>query len=257
MKNYHLLFTAFLVAACITQSWGWGQTGHRVVGQIAENHLSRKARKNIEKLLGTESLAIASTWMDEIRSDDDYDHTHDWHWVSIPDGKTYQQTEKNPDGDLVEAIERMKVILKSDTALKSDKIQALKYLIHLVGDIHQPLHVGTGEDRGGNDVKIKWFYSSSNLHRIWDSEMIDQKQLSYTELACSIDHATPAEVAMLQQGSAADWALEAMLYRPQVYDTKDAENLSYEYMYHNWALVKSQLEKAGIRLAGILNEIFG
>lgn len=257
MNSMRILFASLILIGNVSNLLAWGQTGHRVVGEVAEKHLTRKARKNIEKLLGTESLAMVSTWMDEIKSDDSYDHTHDWHWVTIPNNKTYGETEKNPKGDLVEAIERMKSILKSDTAGRQTKVKALKYLVHLVGDIHQPLHVGNGEDRGGNDVKVKWFRSSSNLHRIWDSEIIDDKQLSYTELAESIDHATDEEIMMWQQGNPADWAHEAMQYRPQVYKTGDAENLSYEYMYHNWDLMQNQLEKAGIRLAGMLNEIFG
>ncbi len=240
-----------------TNLWAWGQTGHRAVGKVAENHLTKKAKKNINKLLGTESLALASTWMDEIKSDSTYDYANEWHWVTIPNGQTYAESEKNPNGDVVEAIERMKLILKSDTAPRESKVRALKFLVHLVGDIHQPLHVGKGDDRGGNSLKVKWFRSSSNLHRVWDSEIIDDKQLSYTELAMAVDNATESEVKKWQQGSAADWAHEAMTYREQVYKTKNPDGMSYEYMYENWDLMKNQLEKAGIRLAGILNEIFG
>lgn len=235
----------------------WGQTGHRVVGQVAENHLSRKALRNIKKLLGEESLATASTWMDEVKSDDAYDHTHDWHWVTIPNGKTYAETEKNPHGDLVESIGRMTTILKNDTTSKERKVMALRFLVHLVGDLHQPLHVGNGEDKGGNDVKVKWFYKSSNLHRVWDSEILDSKQLSYTELAENIDHASKDQVEKWQSGTVKDWAAEAMTFRSQVYETKDPDRMGYEYMYKNWDLMQQQLEKGGIRLAGLLNEIFG
>lgn len=237
--------------------FAWGQTGHRVIGQIAENHLSKKAKKNIEKILGSESLAIVSIWMDEVRSDDYYDHTHSWHWVSIPDGGTYASSEKNPDGDCIEAIERMISILKSDTSSMSKRKESLKFLVHLVGDLHQPLHVGNGKDKGGNDVKVKWFYKNSNLHRIWDSGIIDQKGLSYTELAKSIDHSSKDQISRWTVGKAVDWAEECMDYREQVYDTDGKDNLSYEYMYKNWPLVQEQLNKAGIRLAGILNSIYG
>lgn len=237
--------------------FGWGQTGHRAIGQVATEHLSKKARKNIEKLMGSESLAIASIWMDEVRSDSTYDHTHDWHWVTIPDGMHYTDTEKNPDGDVVEAIGRMKNILLDDSATDSAKVVALRFLVHMVGDMHQPLHVGNGEDRGGNSVKVKWFYQSSNLHRVWDSEIIDSKQLSYTELAMAVNHPTNDQIEEWSKGSVEDWAHEAMTYRPQVYNTGDTEKMGYLYMYQNWDLVQLQIEKAGVRLAVMLNEIFG
>lgn len=238
-------------------AFGWGQTGHRAIGEVASHHLTKKAKKNIEKLLGAESLAIASVWMDEVRSDSLYDHTHDWHWVTIPEGEHYHETEKNPDGDVVEAIGRMKEILENEEVSDSLKIEALRFLVHLVGDLHQPLHVGNGTDKGGNDVKLKWFYKSSNLHRVWDSEIIDSKGLSYTELAQAVDHPSKEEVTVWQSGTVEDWAHEAVMYRPQVYNTGDSENLSYEYMYYNWDLIQLQIEKAGVRLAGMLNEIFG
>ncbi|HAD96201.1 MAG TPA: S1/P1 Nuclease [Cryomorphaceae bacterium] len=253
-----ILLSAILISfISTTEVLAWGQTGHRVVGQVAENHLTKKARKNIKKLLGSESLAIASAWMDEVKSDDTYDHTHDWHWVTIPEGETYSDTEKNPKGDLVEAIGRMKAILKSDTASREHKVVALRFLVHLVGDLHQPLHVGTGEDKGGNDVKVKWFYQSSNLHRVWDSEIIDSKQLSYTELAEAVDHASADQIKKWQSGTVAEWAQEAITYREQVYETGDTDKMGYRYMYQNWDLLQDQLEKGGIRLAGLLNEIFG
>ncbi len=256
MKTVLSLLVIF-TAGLFHQAWAWGQTGHRAIGHIAENHLSSKAKKAINELLGSESLAVASTWMDEVRSDDAYNHTHDWHWVTIYNGRTYAEMEKNPNGDVIEAIGRMKSILKSDTATKEQRVIALRFLVHLVGDLHQPLHVGTGKDRGGNDVKVKWFYESSNLHRVWDSEIIDSKQLSYTELAESIDHASQDQIGQWQRGTVEDWAHETMAYRSQIYDTGDTERMGYQYMYKNWELMQEQLEKGGIRLAGMLNDIFG
>ena len=160
MNIFRTTFFLLFLLGVSTNLLAWGQTGHRAVGQVAENHLTKKAKKNIKKLLGNESLALASTWMDEIKSDSTYDYANEWHWVTIGDGETYAESEKNPNGDVVEAIERMKQILKSDTASNQNKVRALKFLAHLVGDIHQPLHVGRGDDRGGNNLKVKWFRSS-------------------------------------------------------------------------------------------------
>lgn len=232
----------------------WGQIGHRVVGQIAQNHLSKKAKKQLSIIMGHESLVQASTWMDNIKSDEQYDHMKPWHYVTIPDGETYATSKKSDKGDAYEAIERMIDILKDENKSRSEKRDAVAILTHLVGDIHQPLHVGNGQDRGGNDLKIKWFRSGSNLHRIWDSGIIDSKQLSYTELATMIDH--PSEDTNLKSTDKNRWIEEAMSLRTQVYQVGEKDYLSYEYMYKNWPVVKNQLLKGGVRLAMILNEIF-
>ncbi|MEQ8909692.1 MAG: S1/P1 nuclease [Vicingaceae bacterium] len=238
-------------------SFGWGQTGHRTIAHIAQNHLNKKAQKAIHKLMGHESLVQASTWMDEIRSDDAYDHTHPWHYVTIPEGETYASCEKNEKGDAYEAIARMIKILKDESADKVKQQEAMRMLVHLVGDIHQPLHVGNGEDRGGNDVKIKWFYDKSNLHRIWDSEMIDSKQYSYSELALQTDHPHEEKPSVYHTTDKDVWVEEAMNLRPQVYAIGEKDYLSYEYMYKNWHTVKDRLHRAGLRLAAILNDIYG
>ena len=255
--NKMKLFITSLSIIVSLNCFGWGQTGHRVVGQIAQNHLSSMAQKAIQEIMGRESLAYASTWMDEIKSDNHYDHTHDWHWVTIPDGGNYVEADKNPDGDAVEAINRMVEILKDETADNGKKVEALRFLVHLVGDIHQPLHVGNGTDKGGNDVKVKWFGSSSNLHRVWDSGMLESRDWSYSELVTQLDCSCEDSILAYQSTlNPEDWAAEAMSYRSQVYKTGDVERMGYQYTYQNWDLLELQLFKAGIRLAGLLNSIY-
>lgn len=235
----------------------WGKTGHRVVGDIAAAYLTAEAQKEIKRILGHESMAIASTWMDEIRSDSAYNHTHDWHWVTIPDGMTYAQTEKNPNGDLIDAIITIIENLSEGGLTAKEEEEKLKMLIHLIGDIHQPLHVGTGEDQGGNLIDVEWFHESSNLHRVWDSEMIDDTKLSYTELSASVNHPTQKQVEVWQNSGVLDWAYEAMDLRDQVYDLPDDRQIGYRYQYENFDTVEKQLLKGGIRLAGVLNDIYG
>lgn len=233
----------------------WGQTGHRAIAQVAMNHLDKKAKKELFKIMGHESLVEASTWMDDIKSDSSWDFARTWHYVTIPDGETYQTAAKEERGDAVEAIERMKQIIKDESKSRKERRDAVAMLVHLVGDIHQPLHVGNGTDKGGNDVKIKWFYDRSNLHRIWDSEMIDSKQFSYSELAKLVDHPHEVELDNIDNTDINIWIKEAMDLRPQVYDLTNEEYLSYEYMYKNWDTVKERIEKAGRRLAAVLNEV--
>ncbi len=239
-----------------SQAFAWGKTGHRVIGEVASFYLTKKAKKNIADVLNCESLAVVSNWMDDIKSDDAYDHTHSWHWVTIPNGMTYEATDKNPDGDLIMTINRLIKELKTGSLEATQEKEHLMMLVHLVGDMHQPLHVGTGEDKGGNDVKLKWFWGNSNLHRVWDSDMIDGKQYSYTELADAVNITTKAEITALQNDTIDDWYKEAMALRTQVYDFSEDKKLGYEYSYKNWNTVKEQLMKSGIRLAGILNEIY-
>jgi hypothetical protein len=253
MKKCIALILLFCVIG--NNSFGWGPTGHRATGWIAERYLSSKAKKKIRSLLGQETLAMASTWMDEIRSDSTYNHTADWHWVTIEDGKTYDQSPKNPKGDVIMTLERIISELKSHKLDRKKEIEAIKMLVHLVGDIHQPLHVGCCDDQGGNKVKVKWFRNDSNLHSVWDSGMIDDTKLSYTELAQALGLADKATTALWQKATVRDWANESMTYRKEVYDIKDG-NLSYRYSYLHLQSAKNRMLQAGVRLAGILNQIY-
>ena len=247
---FSLLLSGFVLTA-----FGWGATGHRAIALIADQHLSKKARLTIEKILQGQPLAMTGSWMDEIRSDSLYDYAETWHYVTIEDSETYDQIKKNPKGDLVEALERIIVALKSKKLSPKDEAEHLKMLIHLIGDIHQPLHVGRN-DQGGNSIKVTWFGSNSNLHRVWDSDMIDGSKLSYTELAYAWPKADAIRVKKLQSASVRDLAAEAMTYRTQVYAYGDGK-LGYEYNYKNFNTVLEQLQKAGIRLAGVLNQVYG
>lgn len=247
----------FLILSCtLFTAFGWGATGHRAVGYIAEQHLSKKARLAIERILRGQSLAMSGTWMDDIKSDSLYDHTHDWHWVTIQNGETYEQSVKNAKGDLVMTLERLIAELKSKKLNPRQEAEHLKMIVHLIGDIHQPLHVGFGTDQGGNQVKVTWFGANSNLHRVWDSDMIDGSKLSYTELANAWPKADATRVKSLQQATVRDMANEAMTFRKQVYAYGDGK-LGYDYNYQNFNTVLEQIQKAGIRLAGVLNQIYG
>ena len=257
MKKLVLLSLSFLLFTSIAKvEFFWGQTGHRVVGHIADGMLSKKAQKNVRRVLGHETLAEVSTWMDEVRSDRAYDYARTWHYTTIPDGETYDSAEKQPNGDVIWAIERIINKLKGGKLTEEEEAVNLKFLVHLVGDIHQPLHVGNGEDRGGNDVKVKWFNTDTNLHSVWDTRMIDGKQYSYTELANKINHPTKQDIKNWQAATVREWAAESMAYRGRVYDIPDNNRLSYRYSYDNFEVVEYRLLQAGVRLAGVINDIY-
>lgn len=233
----------------------WGPIGHRVVGQIAFEHLNPKTKKEITKILENERLSMVSTWPDFIRSDRAWDKAVTWHYVTIPDGQTYAQIEKEKSGDIVEAIERFKDELKSKKVNLEQKKIALKFLVHLVGDIHQPLHVGKPGDKGGNDVKVKWFKEETNLHHVWDESLINFQQLSFSEYVQWINQVKPIELKQWQADSIEIWIEENKSLRSQVYDIGDGR-LGYDYNFKNIKTVNERLVKSGVRLAGILNSLF-
>jgi hypothetical protein len=246
-----LTFMILFSANCLA----WGPTGHRVVGEIAQRYLNHSAERGIKKLVGKEGLGMMSNWPDFVKSDRSFDHASPWHYVTIPDGLTYEQIEKDPKGDIVEAIGRMIATLKDKNADQVKKIQALKFLVHFVGDIHQPLHVGKPGDRGGNDVKVKWFGKAVNLHHLWDEELIDFQKLSYTEYATALDIVEKSTIKSWMKDDINVWIKESMDLRATVYDVGDG-NLSYEYNFKNVAHLNRRLLQGGVRLAAILNKIF-
>ncbi len=235
----------------------WSKTGHRTTGEIAEQHLSRKARKAIDKLLSGESLATVSTFADEIKADKQFRKFSAWHYLNFPSDKEYIDVEPSKYGDLIIGIEKCVSIIKDKESSKTDKIFYLKMLVHLVGDLHQPMHVGRLEDKGGNDIQVQWFKEGSNLHRVWDSNMIDDYGLSYTELTASLPRLTKKQKKSIQQGTIYDWVEESQDVANKIYSSvATGDKLRYRYSYDWWGTVEVQLQKGGLRLAKILNDLY-
>jgi hypothetical protein len=247
-----------LVLVLPTQALAWGKTGHRAVGRIAEHHLSDVAAAEIAALLGHEGLAHTANWPDTMRADPSFRVFTNWHWVTIADGETYEgqppQSQEEV-GDIIAALRWNRDVARDRSAPLAKRQAALKWIAHLVGDIHQPLHVGRPGDRGGNDVKVEWHRQPTNLHHVWDTDIIEKERLSFSELAELLDHATADEIRAWQSASILDWAAESMAHRQAVYEIGDGE-LSYGYHFVHWPFVKERLLQAGIRLAGFINEIF-
>lgn len=254
MQQARRVFIALLLAAP-TAAFAWGPHGHRIVGRIAESHLTDEAARAVDCLIGPESLAQAGTWADEIRSDPSWKKADPWHYISIDDNETLETTERNPAGDVVEALQRFEAVLRDPQATRQAKREALKFIVHFVADIHQPLHVGRRDDRGGNQIEVTWFGETSNLHSVWDSHLIENEKLSFSEFAGFIDHPTLEELKAWQGTTYADWARESKDLRERVYRIGDGR-LSYEFAYQNMPTVKRRLLQAGVRLAGLLNSIY-
>ena len=235
----------------------WSKTGHRVVGEVAEEHLSRKTKKAIADLLDGQSLAAVANFGDEIKADRKYREFSAWHYVNFPADKKYTDVEPSEYGDLVIGINTCINIVKNPTSSRKDKIFYLKLLVHLIGDLHQPMHIGRLEDKGGNDLQLQWFGRGSNLHRVWDSNMIDDYGMSYTELADKLPRLSKNELKELQKGTVLDWVEETQEITNQLYESVEVgEQLGYQYGYKWWDTVEEQLQKGGIRLAVVLNDLF-
>lgn len=253
-----LLLPAFIMMSSSSDNTVfWGKNGHRATGKIAEEHLSRKTKKCINKLLNGQSLAFVSTYADEIKSDRAYSKYYPWHYVNMGLDETYEEAEKNPKGDLVTGIATCISVLKDDKSTDEEKVFHLKLLVHFIGDLHQPLHIGRSEDKGGNSIQLQWFGRGTNLHRVWDENMIDDWEMSYIELAENADDLSNKQIEAIEKGSVIDWVNEVHKITAEVYKSaKKGENLRYRYSYDHFGTVRTQLQKGGIRLAKVLNDIF-
>lgn len=254
MKSKSILLLALIVAS--PEAFSWGKNGHRIVGEIAQKNLSVEAQRGVKDLLGIESLSRVSTYADEIRSNKKFDYISPWHYVSIPTGKSYFDQKRPAEGDVIEALYRFEETLRDAKKSKEEKTEALKLMVHMMGDLHQPLHVGLAEDRGGNSVRLKWFKTESNLHAIWDEFIVDFEQLSYTEYSTYLNHFTNDEKKNFAKGSFIDWATESQEFRSIVYDTGGSESIGYDYHAKVKPTMELRLRQAGLRLSSVLNKIF-
>lgn len=254
MKRIISVLILSVVVSLPKMGLSWGQTGHRVVGQVAMNHMSKKANKNVLVALENEDVAMVANWMDFVKSESDKRYMSPWHYCTISDSTDYTHAPEK--GDAYKMINQFIEELKTKN-FSVDEQFALKSLIHLVGDVHQPLHVGNGTDRGGNDVKLKFFGTKSNIHRVWDSGMIDKQQLSYWEYTKWIDIVSKDQILLWQSNTVMEWLEESKSYRTSIYNIPENESLSYKYVHDHIGEVNQRLLQAGIRLAGILNEIYG
>ncbi|MGI2259172.1 S1/P1 nuclease [Shewanella sp. GXUN23E] len=263
----HILFGALATALCCISGdlWAWGQNGHRVIGKIAAHHLTPTTQSAVSRLLGEDTLAEVSTWADEMRSSQDemWQNMNHWHYINIEKAgefvpSTYQINTLTPDSqitDVYAAVLKSIAILKSPQSSQQQQAFHLKLLTHMVGDIHQPMHAGHRHDKGGNDVNVEFFGELTNLHSLWDTKLLQSQNLSFTEMAEFIDTRNHQFIEKSQSNSPAEWVLESYQLAQNIYQ-QPRTSLSYRYVYDYMPVANEQLLKAGIRLAGLLNQIF-
>jgi hypothetical protein len=257
-----LSFSAFLIFYVPVKSFAWGMLGHRIVGEIASTYLTKHAQKEIKKILGNETIAIASNWADFIKSDTSYKYLNEWHYADVDKGVSEAQMltvlENDTSANAYNKIVLLTKELKNKNLQQTQKQMYLRLLIHLVGDVHQPFHVSATGDRGGNDIKVTWFSEPSNIHRVWDEQLIDYQKLSYTEYTKAINFTTKNERTEWQQQPLTDWFFQSYTLSEKLHDElkKPDQKLGFLYNFNHIETLNQQLLKGGVRLAGLLNEIF-
>jgi len=254
------LCTLFVTAVVLIS---WGVTGHRTIGRIAANHLSPEASAAVRELLGNETLAEASTWADEVRNQPDYKHTGPWHYINLPLGLTEPAFEKAVKGmaqeNVYSALLQQEQVLGSTASSRQQKIEALKFIIHFIGDLHQPMHVSREEDKGGNTIQVNYAGVGTNLHALWDSKLLDHLGLDDQQLAQKVDQVSAAQVTAWQSDPLIKWIWESYEISSKLYAEIDAMNgrsIDDSYYQAHIQIVQQRIEMAGVRLAGVLNRIF-
>jgi S1/P1 Nuclease len=252
----------------------WGVKGHAIVADIASSRLTPTTRKNLNLILGNNSLASIASWPDYVRAD--RPEASGWHYVDIPrdaagfseERDCYRPQDKGPMGQtdhhncVVDRIEMFRQVLGDENASERDRLIALMFLVHFVGDIHQPLHA-IEDARGGNDITVKVFDSDQcgnypcNLHGAWDYSLLEHTGYSEEEYVHHLQELINKEhLDQKAGGSPADWANESHREALQVWVSKGA-SIDESYYQANIRLVDERLALAGLRLAAMLNETLG
>ena len=265
----------------------WWEDGHIIVGRIAESHLSKEARAGIKDLLGENAegeRAISDSricnWADLIRSSGalnrKYPKNDTWHYINIEIKVKKEDFQLPDDNHVIGAIERFKKVLKDPKTEKDDRKEALLFLVHFIGDMHQPLHTGNrGDDRGGNLQPIKSVLGKVedrlNLHKVWDGHILqaERGELTNDDFAKRlVEEIKNEEREKWCKGEVVDWVWEShAIVVERVYKFSDGKDLpqrsdpaveltAENYVKGNQPIVREQLKKGGVRLAKVLNECF-
>jgi len=237
----------------------FGPTGHRIVGTIAESYLCPRARELVDSLLDGQSLATAGLWPDWIRHTPEWENTGPWHYINVADGQTLEEATGGPQGDVLWALARFERQFRDRSLSKRRRANALRFFIHFVADVHQPLHVGRSEDRGGNSVRLSVAGKMTSLHALWDGQaLLRMDGGSVRDQVRGMAGILSGLKPQQKQGDPLEWARESRRYLHYVYDIKkkSADGVllpDARYLAGARRIVKERLALAGVRLAVRLN----
>jgi hypothetical protein len=237
----------------------YGPAGHLIAGRAAAPLLCERAVAEVSRFGGGEDLGELGLWADRIRSEDAYADAEPWHYMNIADGMPLASYAHPPEGDVLSAIERFSARLADPRLGRAERAEALKFLAHFVVDLHQPLHVGRAEDRGGNTIELRFRGEATNLHRLWDTHAIEWSDRSIEAYVAAIARDlrlrsdSAGLEALLEPGV---WAAESLALRDAVYDFGPRRAPSRAYLDFAAETTEERLCLAALRLAGTLNRIF-
>jgi len=257
MKPFAPVLIGLGLALASIPAGAWGPTGHRVVAEIASQRLDSKARKEAAGLLEGRSLAQVSNWADFVKSNAPWEKSGPWHYVNVPKGKGYLESPRSPQGDLIRSILHFEERLRDSKLAVAQRADALKFVVHFMGDLSMPLHLGYADDRGGNGIDIDWFGKKSNLHRLWDEHLIEHEQLSFTEYAAFLGPIRESAAKATAGGGLLDWMEEGRARLDGIYSGAGGEHWEWDYRYRHLEDLNSCLLRGGIRLAAVLNAALG
>ncbi|MDR3652890.1 MAG: S1/P1 nuclease [Paludibacter sp.] len=257
MKINKLFVTLFFLALTLSLS-AYDAVGHRIIADIAYQNLTEKVRTQVDKVLGKRGIVYDASWADEVRSDKKYAYSYQWHFQDLDDNMTSGDLKKLLDNPTAEGEHLFFAIDSMTARLRKNKndAEALKFLVHFIGDLHQPLHLGRKDDLGGNKIEVNWFGRKMKLHAVWDSGLIESERMSYTEFSQFLqDKYEPRKAEFkkhnILQSVEAVYAVRNMIYS---YDTTDTND--YHYVFFFADKLDEMLYRGGIQLANVLNAIY-
>jgi hypothetical protein len=252
-----LLFPLVLAREPLDERAIWWDLGHRIVARIAEQRLTPHAREAVRNILEGQSLADASVWADNIRQ---YRHDADpLHYVNIPLSDTAYDPERHcPKGRcVIAAIAADERVLRNPKTSPQDRAESLRFLVHFMGDLHQPLHVADNHDRGGNQRTVNLAGDSTNLHKVWDGELLEHEGLTESDYLDVLRREMDTmDLTALERGTVVDWAMEGhRIAVEHAYHLPRNARLGEAYIHANRPIIDHALIAAGVRLAKVLNEV--
>ena len=252
--NKALITIAFLLLLIISpaKTYAWGKQGHALVAEVAFRYMNKNTKKEVLKYLDGMTIEDAANWMDNVKNDHSYDYMKPYHYANFEKGDQVLETEG--DNIIYQLNTTIKELQNKETLSKEEINTKIKILFHLVGDLHQPLHVGYGEDKGGNSKQINYNGKGTNLHSFWDSGIIKSKEISLQDCLNSNTFCF-FQLRKIKKINVVKWSTESRNLLDQIYNT-GGNTINDNYVDQNAALIETQILKAGIRLASVLNEVF-
>ena len=252
MKSFTCLLFVVLLFLFPNNSNSWGKKGHSLVAEVAFKYLDKNTKKIVKEYLDGMTIQEAANWMDDIKKDKKYDNLKPLHYVNF---EKNEEVKEHCCDNILSALNGCIVKLRAYKKLSKEEVKTnLCYLFHLIGDLHQPLHIGYGSDKGGNNFQVNFNGKGTNLHSLYDSGIIEFKKLKLKQ--CLKDRAySKIEIDAIQKIDVVKWSVASRMQLETIYEVKN-NKISEDYVNENLPIIKNQIHLAGIRLAGVLEQVF-